>query len=63
MSGIPGWVTWFGTARPDDRGIVTDVLGGAEWVLRPESGPGQWNSRRPERLTLVTPRASVRERS
>ncbi|CAM5579157.1 MULTISPECIES: ATP-binding protein [Streptomyces] len=45
------------------RGIVTDVLGGAEWVLRSESGPGQRNARRPERLTVVTPRASVRDRS
>ncbi|MCR8578078.1 hypothetical protein ACWGJW_21530 [Streptomyces nigrescens] len=40
----------------DRRGIVTDVRGGAVWVLRPESGPGRWTSRQPERLTVVTPR-------
>ncbi|WP_063726569.1 hypothetical protein [Streptomyces sp. RTd22] len=35
------------------RRIVMDVEGGAVWVLRPESGPGQWISRQPERLTVV----------
>lgn len=40
----------------DRRGIVTDVRGGAVWVLRLESGPGHWTSRRPERLTVVTRR-------
>ncbi|WP_338781372.1 hypothetical protein [Streptomyces sp. DG1A-41] len=42
------------------RGVVTDVRGGAVWVLRPESGPGRWTSRQPERLTVVTPREASR---
>ncbi|WP_030673555.1 anti-sigma regulatory factor [Streptomyces rimosus] len=58
---------WVGDLVQDGEtgrhGIVTDVLGGAEWVLRPESGPGQWSSRRPEHLTVVTPRACVRDRA
>ncbi|MFJ6631991.1 hypothetical protein ACIQMR_11430 [Streptomyces sp. NPDC091376] len=44
------------------RGVVTDVRGGAVWVLRPESGPGQWTSRQPERLTVVTPREEMQGR-
>ena len=44
----------------DRRGVVTDVRGGAVWVLRPESGPGQWTSRQPECLTMVTPREERR---
>lgn len=44
----------------DRRGVVTDVRGGVVWVLRPESGPGQWASRQPERLTVVTPREERR---
>lgn len=47
----------------DRRGIVTDVRGGAVWVLRPESGPGRWASRQPERLTVVTPRERRRGQS
>jgi hypothetical protein len=39
----------------DRRGVVTDVRGGAVWVLRPESGPGQWTSRQPDRLSLLRP--------
>ncbi|MEU6083764.1 hypothetical protein [Streptomyces sp. NPDC047108] len=44
------------------RGIVTDVRGGALWVLRPESGPGRWTSPQPDHLVLVTPRARMRDR-
>ncbi|GGY19682.1 hypothetical protein [Streptomyces djakartensis] len=40
----------------DRRGVVTDVRGGTVWVLRPESGPGQWTSRRPDRLRVLKPR-------
>ncbi|MDX3855057.1 MULTISPECIES: hypothetical protein [unclassified Streptomyces] len=41
----------------DRRGIVTDVQGGAVWVLRPELGPGRWwTSEHPERLTLLESR-------
>ncbi|MFH8493881.1 hypothetical protein OG873_21900 [Streptomyces violaceus] len=40
----------------DRRGVVTDVRGGAVWVLRPESGPGQWTSRQPDRLRVLKPR-------
>ncbi|MFH9061334.1 hypothetical protein ACH4GM_08990 [Streptomyces coeruleorubidus] len=40
----------------DRRGVVTDVRGGAVWVLRPESGPGQWISRQPDRLRVLKPR-------
>ncbi|MEU2155212.1 hypothetical protein ABZ532_09335 [Streptomyces sp. NPDC019396] len=47
----------------DRRGVVTDVRGGAVWVLRPEYGLEQWTSERPEQLTVVTPREQVRERS
>ncbi|MEU0189509.1 hypothetical protein ABZ250_06570 [Streptomyces afghaniensis] len=45
------------------RGVVTDVRGGAVWVLRPESDPGRWTSRHPERLTVVTPREERRTQS
>ncbi|MFB9541756.1 MULTISPECIES: hypothetical protein [Streptomyces] len=38
------------------RGVVTDVRGSAAWVLRPESGPGQWTSRQPDRLRVLKPR-------
>ncbi|MFF3895514.1 hypothetical protein ACFYY3_20455 [Streptomyces sp. NPDC001812] len=44
----------------DRRGIVTDVRGGTVWVLRPESGPGQWTSEQPECLTLMIPREEMR---
>ncbi|MFF9806641.1 hypothetical protein ACF1G5_16170 [Streptomyces coeruleorubidus] len=44
----------------DRSGVVTDVRGGAVRVLRPESGPGYWTSRQPERLTVVTPREERR---
>ncbi|WP_346137890.1 hypothetical protein [Streptomyces coeruleofuscus] len=40
----------------DRRGVVTDVRGGAVWVLRPESGAGQWTSRQPGRLRVLKPR-------
>ncbi|MER7403404.1 hypothetical protein ABT373_13180 [Streptomyces sp. NPDC000070] len=40
----------------DRCGVVTDVRGGAVWVLRPESGPGQWTSRQPDRLRVLKPR-------
>lgn len=43
-------------------GIVTDVRGGAVWVLRPESGPGQWTSEQPECLTVMSPREEMRGR-
>ncbi|UUN30469.1 hypothetical protein [Streptomyces sp. FIT100] len=46
----------------DRHGVVTDVRGGAVWVLRPESGPGQWTSRHPERLAVVTPREGMLDR-
>ncbi|MFC4328475.1 hypothetical protein ACFPC0_11615 [Streptomyces andamanensis] len=46
----------------DRHGVVTDVQGGALWVLRPEHGGGQWTSRRPERLTVVVPRERMRDR-
>ncbi|MER5972908.1 hypothetical protein ABT112_24785 [Streptomyces sp. NPDC002055] len=46
----------------DRRGVVTDVRGGALWVLRPEHGPGQWASEHPERLTVVTPREEMQDR-
>ncbi|MFH8791268.1 hypothetical protein [Streptomyces sp. NPDC017941] len=42
----------------DRRGIVTDVRGGAVWVLRPEAGPGLWTSEHPEPLTVVESRQS-----
>ncbi|MBV2357946.1 hypothetical protein KUM39_26930 [Streptomyces sp. J2-1] len=45
----------------DRRGIVTDVRDGALWVLRAESGPGQWTSEVPERLTVVRSRHQMRE--
>lgn len=55
---------WVGDLIHDEiagrRGVVTDVRGGAVWVLRPESGPGRWTSRQPERLTVVTPREASR---
>ncbi|WP_341719020.1 hypothetical protein QQG74_04440 [Micromonospora sp. FIMYZ51] len=41
----------------DRPGIVTDILSEAIWVLRPESGSGQWICMSPERLTIVTRRA------
>ncbi|WP_308280875.1 hypothetical protein [Streptomyces lomondensis] len=44
------------------RGVVTDVRGDAVWVLRPECGPGQWMSRQPMSLTVVTPREEMRGR-
>ncbi|MFD5492433.1 hypothetical protein ACTWJ9_01910 [Streptomyces sp. GDS52] len=57
-------IAWVGDlihAENADRcGIVTDVRGGAVWVLRPESGPGQWVSEQPERLTVVTSREEMR---
>ncbi|MFF8452367.1 hypothetical protein ACF06Q_32425 [Streptomyces leeuwenhoekii] len=40
----------------DRRGIVTDVRGGAVWVLRPEYGPGRWSSRQPHRLRVIKTR-------
>ena len=44
-------------------GIVTDVRGGAVWVLRPELGPGRWwTSEHPERLTLVASSKEMRDR-
>ncbi|MFJ9030033.1 hypothetical protein ACIRQP_16210 [Streptomyces sp. NPDC102274] len=46
----------------DRRGIVTNVLGGAVWELRPELGPGRWTSEHPERLTVVTPRERMGDR-
>ncbi|MFJ4975229.1 hypothetical protein ACIP6X_07790 [Streptomyces coeruleorubidus] len=45
----------------DRCGVDTDVRGGAVWVLRPESGPGQWTSQQPERLMVVTPREERRQ--
>ncbi|MET7639358.1 hypothetical protein [Streptomyces sp. NPDC005438] len=43
----------------DRDGIVTDVQGGALWVLRPEMGTGrQWTSEHPERLTVLEARQS-----
>ncbi|WP_086563449.1 hypothetical protein [Streptomyces africanus] len=56
---------WVGDLVHDEiagrRGVVTDVRGGgAVRVLRPESGPGQWTSRQPERLTVVTRREERR---
>ncbi|MFK8845563.1 hypothetical protein [Streptomyces sp. Ac-502] len=56
---------WVGDLIHDEdtrrRGIVTDVRGGTVWVLRPEWGQGQWDSRRPDRLTLIMPREDVRD--
>ncbi|MFF5969057.1 hypothetical protein ACFY64_36260 [Streptomyces collinus] len=52
------WVGDLVRDEANDRlGVVTDVLAGAIWVLRPECGPGRWTSRTPERLSTVTPRA------
>ncbi|MDQ0749948.1 hypothetical protein QF034_004179 [Streptomyces africanus] len=55
---------WVGDLVHDEiagrRGVVTDVRGGAVWVLRPEYGPGQWTSRQPERLAVVTGREERR---
>ncbi|MFF3765292.1 hypothetical protein ACFYYR_14560 [Streptomyces sp. NPDC001922] len=57
---------WVGDPVQDedaDRcGVVTDVRGGALWVLRPEHGAGQWTSEHPERLTVVTPRDEIQDR-
>jgi hypothetical protein len=51
---------WMGDLIHDEiagrRGVVTDVRGGAVRVLRPESGPGQWTSRQPDRLSVLEPR-------
>ncbi|MFJ8729044.1 hypothetical protein [Streptomyces bauhiniae] len=56
---------WVGDLVHDEdagrRGIVTDVRGGATWVLRPEFGTGQWTSLAPERLTVLRPRERIRE--
>ncbi|MEV6088873.1 hypothetical protein AB0N39_02120 [Streptomyces cellulosae] len=57
MSGRSPWV---GDLIHDEdterRGIVTDVQGGAVWVLRPEAGPGLWTSEHPDRLTVLESR-------
>ncbi|MGW2466528.1 hypothetical protein [Streptomyces bauhiniae] len=64
MSGGEG-TAWVGDLVHDEdagrRGIVTDVRGGAMWVLRPEFGTGQWTSLAPERLTVLMPREGMRE--
>jgi hypothetical protein len=47
----------------DRNGIVTDVRGGALWVLRPEhGGGGEWTSEHPDRLTVVVPHEEMRDR-
>ncbi|UPZ28152.1 hypothetical protein MUK60_10185 [Streptomyces sp. LRE541] len=46
----------------DRRGVVTDVRGGTVWVLRPETGAGEWTSEHPERLAVVTPRERRQDR-
>ncbi|WP_030017302.1 hypothetical protein [Streptomyces monomycini] len=57
---------WVGDLVHDEdagrRGIVTDVRGRSVWVLRPEHESGQWTSRQPQRLTVVTPHEHMRER-
>lgn len=57
---------WVGDLIHDEdagrRGIVTDVQGGAVWVLRPEAGPGRWTSEQPERLSVVTLREEMQDR-
>ncbi|WP_329327859.1 hypothetical protein [Streptomyces luteogriseus] len=61
-----GRTPWVGDLVRDEiarrRGVITDVRGGTVWVLRPECGPGQWTSRQPERLKVVTPREEMRGR-
>lgn len=63
MTGRRPWVGDLVRDRDADRlGIVTDVRGGALWVLRPERGGGRWTSDRPDRLAVVTPREEMRHR-
>ncbi|MEV6457105.1 hypothetical protein AB0M66_00525 [Streptomyces albidoflavus] len=63
---MSGRTPWVGDLVHDEeagrRGIVTDVLGGTVWVVRPEYGVERWTSERPERLTLLTPREEMLER-
>ncbi|WP_217167098.1 hypothetical protein [Streptomyces sp. AC512_CC834] len=60
MTGRKGGRAWVGDLIHDEeadrRRIVADVRGGAMWVLRPEYGPGQWTSERPDRLRVIKTR-------
>ncbi|MEU8624077.1 hypothetical protein [Streptomyces sp. NPDC048669] len=63
MTGRKPWVgDLIHDGDADRLGIVTDVQGGAVWLLRPECGYGRWTSGRPDRLTVVTPREEMRHR-
>lgn len=60
MTGKKEGRAWVGDLIHDEdadrRGIVADVRGGATWELRPEHGPGQWTSQRPDRLRVIKTR-------
>ncbi|MFI8364585.1 hypothetical protein ACIGD1_31075 [Streptomyces sp. NPDC085612] len=60
MSGGEKRRAWVGDLVHDEdadrQGIVTDVRGGALWVLRPVYGTHRWTSPWPERLRVVRTR-------
>ncbi|AZS70854.1 hypothetical protein DDE74_07780 [Streptomyces lydicus] len=44
----------------DRTGIISDVRKGV-YVLRPDTGPGEWFCSAPDRLTLIVPREERRD--
>ncbi|MFF1422410.1 hypothetical protein [Streptomyces sp. NPDC058280] len=50
---------WVGDQIRDEdserEGIVTDVRRGTIYILRPLYGPGQWENRNVDRLTVTVP--------